>query len=170
MRLPYIRYLYKTSKSSKTSLRSSSINTAIVSLGSWRKAPQDFRERRSREGIELYPLFSRLRRINITGKQYSTLTRIPWPPRIPPAMQASSCVLTILVDMVVIITELERLLKDPLMSIYRIKWYNDVIFVVSDGCIVGWKNWSVLVELAKPFLINTIHKGTRHQKVYTGLW
>ena len=45
------------------------------------------------------------------------------------------------------------------MSIQRTKWYNDVIFVVSDGWIVGWKNRSVLVELAKPFLTNTIHKG-----------
>ena len=35
--------------------------------------------------------------------------------------------------MVVDITELERLLKRLLMSIHRIKWYNDVIFVVSDG-------------------------------------
>ena len=34
------------------------------------------------------------------------------------------------------------------MSIHRIKWYNDVIFVVSDGCIV---------ELPKPFLIDMIH-------------
>ena len=55
---------------------------------------------------------------------------------------------TILVDIVVIITELERLLKHVLMSIHRIKWYNNLIFVVSDGCIVGRKNRSVLVKLA----------------------
>ena len=35
------------------------------------------------------------------------------------------------------------------------KWYNDVIFFVSDECIV---------ELAKPFLINTIHKGMMKRK------
>ena len=39
-------------------------------------------------------------------------------------------VLTILVDIVIVITELERLLKHLLMDIHRIKWYNDVIFVV----------------------------------------
>lgn len=44
---------------------------------------------------------------------------------------------TILVDIVVIITELERLLKHVLMSIHRIKLYNHVNFVVTDGCIVG---------------------------------
>ena len=50
------------------------------------------------------------------------------------------------------------------MSIHRINWYNDVIFVVSDGWIVGWKNRSVLVELAKPFLINTIHREMMKRK------
>ena len=49
----------------------------------------------------------------------------------------TSCVLTILVDIVVVITELERLLKHLLMTIHRIKWYNDVTSVVSDGCIVS---------------------------------
>ena len=44
-----------------------------------------------------------------------------------------SCVLTILVDIVALITELERLLKNLLMSIHGTNWYNDVIFVVSDG-------------------------------------
>ena len=50
------------------------------------------------------------------------------------------------------------------MSIHRIKWYNDVIFVVSDGWIVGWKNQSVLIELAKPFLINMIYKEMMKRK------
>ena len=50
------------------------------------------------------------------------------------------------------------------LGIHRIKCYNDVIFVVSDGRIVGWKNRSVLVELAKPFLINTIYKEMMKRK------
>ena len=50
------------------------------------------------------------------------------------------------------------------LGIHRIKCYNDVILVVSDGRIVGWKNRSVLVELAKPFLINTIYKEMMKRK------
>ena len=45
-----------------------------------------------------------------------------------------------------------RLLKNLWMSIHSIKWYNDVIFVVSDACIVCSKKRSALVELEKPFL------------------
>ena len=69
---------------------------------------------------------------------------------------ATPCALTILVDIIVVITELERLLKNLLTSIHKMNWHNDVMFVVSDRCIVGSKNQSVLGELAKPCLINTV--------------
>ena len=52
-------------------------------------------------------------------------------------MESKIFILTFFIDVLVIITELERLLEHLLVSVNRKQRHNDVISVVTNGCIVS---------------------------------
>ena len=79
-------------------------------------------------------------------------------------MESKLIIRTFFIDILVIIAELERLLEHLLVSVNRKQRHNDVIFVVTNWCIVSKKHIRILLKLPQPFFIDTIHKRVMKKK------